>query len=51
MKYIVYLFLYFDNVDFYVCKSSMKMHVGCKVFGYNFQGGMWLGFKVLFCKV
>jgi hypothetical protein len=51
MKYIVYLFLHSNKVDFYICKSFRKMHVGFRGFGYSFQGGVWLGFRVLFSKV
>jgi hypothetical protein len=51
MKYIVYLLLYSNRVDFYICKLFTEMHVGFKVLGYNFQGWIWLGFRVLFCKV
>jgi hypothetical protein len=53
MKYIVYLFLYSDKIDFYICKLFMEMHVGFKVwvivFKVEYRQG--LGFCFVRCRV
>jgi len=37
MKYIVYLLLYSNRVDFYICKLFTEMHVGLRFWVINFK--------------